>query len=123
MTRKSRGQCVRGGHHERLIEHRHRILLRLHRADAGRHLLRIAAVIGTMAVVLTYLIAQMVGAGTLIKLLFDLNYTLAIIVVGCVMMAYVLFGGMLATTWVQIIKACLLLGGAVVMAGLVLAQF
>ncbi len=84
---------------------------------------RIAAVIGTMAVVLTYLIAQMVGAGTLIKLLFDLNYTLAIIVVGCVMMAYVLFGGMLATTWVQIIKACLLLGGAVVMAGLVLAQF
>ena len=76
-----------------------------------------------MAVVLTYLIAQMVGAGTLIKLLFSLDYTLAVIIVGVVMMTYVLFGGMLATTWVQIIKACLLLGGAVVMAILVLAQF
>ena len=84
---------------------------------------RIAAVIGTMAVVLTYLIAQMVGAGTLIKLLFNLDYTLAIVIVGVVMMTYVLFGGMLATTWVQIIKACLLLGGAVVMAVLVLAKF
>ena len=84
---------------------------------------RIAAVIGTMAVVLTYLIAQMVGAGTLIKLLFGLDYTVAVIVVGCVMMAYVLFGGMLATTWVQIIKACLLLGGAVAMALMVLYQF
>jgi cation/acetate symporter len=84
---------------------------------------RIAAAVGTMAVVLTYLIAQMVGAGTLIKLLFNLDYTLAVIIVGCVMMTYVLFGGMIATTWVQIIKACLLLGGAVVMAGLVLSQF
>ncbi|MGP0061599.1 MAG: sodium:solute symporter family transporter [Beijerinckiaceae bacterium] len=84
---------------------------------------RIAAVFGTMAVVLTYLIAQMVGAGTLIKLLFNLDYQFAIIIVGCVMMAYVLFGGMIATTWVQIIKAGLLLGGAVVMAVLVLAQF
>src|SRR6266496_4045247 len=84
---------------------------------------RIAAVIGTMAVVLTYLIAQMVGAGPLIKLLFNLDYTLAVIIVGIVMMTYVLFGGMLATTWVQIIKACLLLGGAVVLAALVLAQF
>src|SRR6266705_4216340 len=84
---------------------------------------RIAAVIGTMAVVLTYLIAQMVGAGTLIKLLFNLDYTLAVVIVGVVMMTYVLFGGMLATTWVQIIKACLLLGGAVVLAALVLAQF
>ncbi len=84
---------------------------------------RIAAVIGTLSVVATYLIAQMVGAGTLIKLLFNLDYTVAVIVVGCVMMAYVLFGGMLATTWVQIIKACLLLGGAAAMAFLVLAQF
>src|SRR5208282_4149181 len=84
---------------------------------------RIAAAIGTMAVVLTYLIAQMVGAGTLIKLLFSLNYTLAVVIVGIVMMTYVLFGGMLATTWVQIIKACLLLGGAVVLAVLVLSQF
>jgi cation/acetate symporter len=84
---------------------------------------RIAAVIGTMTVVLTYLIAQMVGAGTLIKLLFNLDYTVAVIIVGCVMMTYVLFGGMIATTWVQIIKAGLLLGGAVAMALLVLAKF
>ncbi len=84
---------------------------------------RIAAAIGTMAVVLTYLIAQMVGSGTLIKLLFGLDYTLSLIIVGVVMMTYVLFGGMIATTWVQIIKACLLLGGAIVMALLVLSKF
>ena len=84
---------------------------------------RVAAAVGTMAVVLTYLIAQMVGAGTLIKLLFGLDYKLACVIVGVVMMTYVLFGGMLATTWVQIIKACLLLGGALAMAIMVLAQF
>ncbi len=84
---------------------------------------RIAAAIGTLSVVLTYLIAQMVGAGTLIKLLFQLDYTIAVIIVGCVMMTYVLFGGMIATTWVQIIKACLLLGGATAMALMVLWQF
>ena len=84
---------------------------------------RVASAIGTMAVVLTYLIAQMVGSGTLIQLLFGLNYTVAVIVVGVVMMTYVLFGGMIATTWVQIIKAGLLLGGATVMALLVLAKF
>ena len=84
---------------------------------------RIAAVIGTLIVVLTYLIGQMVGAGTLIKLLFGLDYKVAVVVVGVVMMTYVLFGGMIATTWVQIIKAGLLLGGAVLMAILVLAQF
>src|SRR5512132_325564 len=84
---------------------------------------RIAAAIGTLAVVLTYLIAQMVGSGTLIKLLFGLNYSVSVIIVGVVMMTYVLFGGMIATTWVQIIKACLLLGGAVVMALLVLYKF
>ena len=84
---------------------------------------RVASAIGTMAVVLTYLIAQMVGSGTLIQLLFGLNYTLAVIIVGVVMMTYVLFGGMIATTWVQIIKALLLLGGATVMALLVLAKF
>ena len=65
----------------------------------------------------------MVGSGTLIQLLFGLNYTVAVIIVGVVMMTYVLFGGMIATTWVQIIKACLLLGGATVMALLVLAKF
>jgi cation/acetate symporter len=84
---------------------------------------RIASAIGTMAVVLTYLIAQMVGSGTLIQLLFGLNYTLSVVIVGVVMMTYVLFGGMIATTWVQIIKACLLLGGACVMALLVLSKF
>ncbi len=84
---------------------------------------RIAAAIGTMAVVLTYLIAQMVGSGTLIKLLFGIDYTLAVIIVGCVMLTYVLFGGMIATTWVQIIKACLLLGGATVTALIVLSKF
>ncbi len=84
---------------------------------------RIAAVIGTLVVVLTYLIGQMVGAGTLIQLLFGIDYVVAVIIVGGVMMTYVLFGGMIATTWVQIIKACLLLGGAVLMAFLVLLQF
>ena len=84
---------------------------------------RVASAIGTMAVVLTYLIAQMVGSGTLIKLLFGLDYTLSVIIVGCVMMTYVLFGGMIATTWVQIIKAGLLLIGAFVMAIIVLWKF
>ncbi|MBX3516465.1 MAG: sodium/solute symporter [Rhodospirillales bacterium] len=84
---------------------------------------RIAAAIGTMAVVLTYLIAQMVGSGTLIKLLFGIPYVWAEIIVGGVMIMYVLFGGMIATTWVQIIKACLLLGGAIAMAVIVLSKF
>lgn len=84
---------------------------------------RIAASIGTLAVVSFYLIAQMVGAGSLIQLLFGLDYSLAIVIVGCVMLAYVIFGGMIATTWVQIIKAFLLLGGASLMAILVLSKF
>jgi cation/acetate symporter len=84
---------------------------------------RIASAIGTMAVVLTYLIAQMVGSGTLINLLFGLPFTASVVIVGTVMMTYVLFGGMIATTWVQIIKALLLLGGAVVMALIVLSKF
>jgi cation/acetate symporter len=69
-----------------------------------------------------YLIAQMVGAGNLIKLLFGIPYEAAIVIVGVVMMAYVLFGGMIATTWVQIVKAVLLLGGALLLSGLVLAR-
>ncbi len=84
---------------------------------------RIAAAIGTLATVLFYLIAQMVGAGGLIKLLFGLSYEQAIVLVGCAMIAYVLFGGMIATTWVQIVKALLLLCGAVALAALVLARF
>ena len=70
-----------------------------------------------------YLIAQMVGAGKLIQTLFGLDYLYAVIVVGLLMIVYVAFGGMVATTWVQIIKACLLLGGATFMALMVLAQF
>ncbi len=85
--------------------------------------IRICAAVGTLTVVLFYLIAQMVGAGTLIKLMFGLSYNTAIVVVGCVMLAYVLFGGMIATTWVQIIKAVLLLGGATCLALLVLLRF
>ena len=84
---------------------------------------RIAAAVGTLAVVTFYLIAQMVGAGNLIKLLFGIPYETAIVIVGIVMMAYVLFGGMLATTWVQIVKAALLISGAFLLAGLVLARF
>lgn len=85
--------------------------------------IRISAAIGTLATVLFYLIAQMVGAGSLISLIFGLSYQTAVIIVGCCMILYVLFGGMLATTWVQIVKAGLLLSGAALMAVLVLAQF
>ncbi len=75
---------------------------------------------GTLVVVALYLIAQMVGAGKLIQLLFGLNYHIAVILVGILMVLYVLFGGMLATTWVQIIKAVLLLFGASFMAIMVM---
>jgi cation/acetate symporter len=85
--------------------------------------IRIAASLGSLAVIAFYLIAQMVGAGNLIRLLFGLPYETAVIIVGVVMLAYVLFGGMIATTWVQIIKAVMLLGGATILAVLVLARF
>jgi len=84
---------------------------------------RIAASVGSLAVVSFYLIAQMVGAGNLIRLLFGIPYEIAVVIVGCVMLAYVLFGGMIATTWVQIVKAVLLLAGASILALLVLARF
>jgi cation/acetate symporter len=84
---------------------------------------RIAAACGGLTVVAFYLIAQMVGAGALVQLLFGLKYETAIIGVGIVMLAYVLFGGMIATTWVQIVKAVLLLGGAFVLALVVLSKF
>ena len=83
----------------------------------------IFAASGTLVVVAFYLIAQMVGAGALIKLLFGLDYWLAVVIVGALMMVYVLFGGMTATTWVQIIKACLLLAGVSFMAFMVMAQY
>jgi len=85
--------------------------------------LRVFAASGTLVVVAFYLIAQMVGAGQLIKLLFGLDYWMAVVIVGALMMVYVLFGGMTATTWVQIIKACLLLAGASFMAFMVLYSF
>jgi cation/acetate symporter len=84
---------------------------------------RIAAALGTLATVLLYLIAQMVGAGGLIRLMFGIEYELAVVVVGVAMLAYVLFGGMIATTWVQIVKAALLLGGALLLALMVLWRF
>jgi cation/acetate symporter len=84
---------------------------------------RLFAAFSTLSVVLFYLIAQMVGAGQLIKLLFGLPYGYAVVIVGVLMTLYVLFGGMIATTWVQIIKAVLLLGCATFMAIAVLASF
>jgi cation/acetate symporter len=84
---------------------------------------RVAAAIGSLAVVAFYLIAQMVGAGNLIRLLFGLQYEFAVAIVGVVMLAYVLFGGMMATTWVQIVKAVLLLTGALLLAVMALAKF
>ncbi|MCS6808944.1 MAG: sodium/solute symporter [Bacteroidota bacterium] len=85
--------------------------------------IRIAAAFAAMTIVILYMIPQMVGAGNLIKLLFGIHYEAAVGTVGCVMLIYVLFGGMIATTWVQIIKAVLLLGGACMMATLVLGKF
>ncbi len=85
--------------------------------------IRAFAASGTLIVVAFYLIAQMVGAGQLIKLLFGLDYWMAVVIVGCLMMVYVLFGGMTATTWVQIIKACMLLAGVTFMAFMVLSQY
>ncbi|MBB6577186.1 cation/acetate symporter [Comamonas odontotermitis] len=84
---------------------------------------RAFAASGTLVVVAFYLIAQMVGAGQLIKLLFGLDYWIAVVLVGALMMIYVLFGGMTATTWVQIIKACLLLAGVTFMALMIMAHY
>ncbi len=84
---------------------------------------RAFAASGTLVVVAFYLIAQMVGAGQLIKLLFGLDYWIAVVLVGALMMIYVLFGGMTATTWVQIIKACLLLAGVTFMAFMIMAHY
>ncbi|MEW6276584.1 MAG: sodium/solute symporter [Bacillota bacterium] len=85
--------------------------------------IRISAAIGGILTVLFYTIAQMVGAGNLVKLMFGIPYEVAVIIVGVCMLAYVLFGGMIATTWVQIIKACLLLGGVSLLMLLAMAQF
>lgn len=84
---------------------------------------RVAASFGTLTVTIMYLVAQMVGAGKLIQLLFGTSYLSAVVVVGVLMVLYVTFGGMLATTWVQIVKAVLLLSGASFMAFMVMMKF
>ncbi|MFJ7367879.1 cation acetate symporter [Lysinibacillus sp. NPDC098008] len=85
--------------------------------------IRGVAASGTIIIVILYMIAQLVGAGALIKLLFDIEYWIAVLIVGVMMTTYVLFGGMTATSWVQIIKASLLLFGTGLLATLVLVKF
>ena len=85
--------------------------------------IRILSACGTLVTVLFYLIAQMVGAGALIQILFGLPYFFAIWIVGILMIIYVSFGGMIATTWVQIIKALLLIIGASILAFFVLKNY
>ncbi len=92
-----------------------------YRLDQGK--VRTMAAISSLTVVCFYLLAQMVGAGQLIKLLFGLDYNIAIFAVGILMMVYVTFGGMVATTWVQIIKACMLLAGGTLVMVLAFSQF
>ena len=84
---------------------------------------RTMAAVSSLTVVCFYLVAQMVGAGQLIKLLFGLDYNVALVVVGALMLVYVIFGGMVATTWVQIIKACMLLAGGTAIMLLAFSQF
>jgi cation/acetate symporter len=92
-----------------------------YRLDQGK--VRTMGAISSLTVVCFYLIAQMVGAGQLIKLLFGLDYNIAIFAVGILMMVYVTFGGMVATTWVQIIKACMLLSGGTLVMFLAMSHF
>ncbi|QIZ26307.1 cation acetate symporter [Pseudomonas aeruginosa] len=92
-----------------------------YRLDQGK--VRTMAAIGSLTVVCFYLVAQMVGAGQLIRLLFGLDYQIALVIVGALMMLYVTFGGMVATTWVQIIKAFLLLVGGSVVLFLAMREF
>ncbi|MFV7789834.1 cation acetate symporter [Aliarcobacter lanthieri] len=89
----------------------------------GQKEIRTLAAFGSISVVVLYLIAQMVGAGKLIQILFGMDYEYAVFMVGALMIIYVTFGGMLATTWVQIIKAVLLLSGVSFMAIMILWHF
>ena len=85
---------------------------------------RAMASISTLTVSIFYMIAQMVGAGTLVRQLIPgVSYEMAVVGVGALMVVYVVFGGMLATTWVQIIKAVLLMSGSVFLSVLVMAKF
>ena len=92
-----------------------------YRLDQGK--VRTMAAIGSLTVVCFYLVAQMVGAGQLIRLLFGLDYQIALVIVGALMMLYVTFGGMVATTWVQIVKAFLLLVGGSLVLFLAMREF
>src|SRR5690625_953641 len=91
------------------------------RFDAKK--VRAAAALNTIVIVIFYMIAQLVGAGALIQLLFGIDYWIAVLIVGVMMTIYVLFGGMTATSWVQIIKAVLLMLGTIIISFLVLAKF
>ncbi|NWL78953.1 cation acetate symporter [Pseudomonas taiwanensis] len=92
-----------------------------YRLDQTR--VRSFAALGSLTVVCCYLIVQMVGAGQLIKLLFGLDYQMAVVVVGVLMLVYVIFGGMIATTWVQIVKAVLLLAGGTTLMLMAMSEF
>ncbi|HYF27056.1 MAG TPA: hypothetical protein VD931_15035, partial [Baekduia sp.] len=83
---------------------------------------RTAAALGTLTVAAFYLIAQMVGAGVLIQALVGIDFSVAVLLTGAFMLCYVIFGGMLATTWVQIVKAVLLMGATIVLSVLVLQR-
>ncbi|WP_203362488.1 sodium/solute symporter [Bacillus sp. REN10] len=85
--------------------------------------IRAAAALSTITIVIFYMIAQLVGAGALIQLLLGIDYWIAVLIVGVMMTVYVLFGGMTATSWVQIVKAVLLMIGTVIISFLVLAKF
>ncbi|CEI80537.1 Cation/acetate symporter ActP [Oceanobacillus oncorhynchi] len=91
------------------------------RFDASK--VRGAAALNTITISTFYMVAQLVGAGALIQLLFGIPYWAAVLIVGVMMTIYVLFGGMIATSWVQIVKAVLLMAGMVVMTFLVLLKF
>ncbi|MBS4192056.1 sodium/solute symporter [Bacillus sp. FJAT-49705] len=91
------------------------------RFDAKK--IRATAALNTITIVIFYMIAQLVGAGALIQLLFGIPYWVAVLIVGVMMTIYVLFGGMTATSWVQIIKAVLLMIGTIIISFMVLAKF
>lgn len=91
------------------------------RFDAKK--IRGAAALSTITIVIFYMIAQLVGAGALIQLLFGIKYWIAVLIVGVMMTIYVLFGGMIATSWVQIVKAVLLMAGMIIISFLVLLKF
>lgn len=84
--------------------------------------IRIVGAVSALAVTLMYLIGQMLGAGGLIEILFGIPYNISVIIIGALMVIYVAFGGMLATTWVQLIKAFILTGGMMFVSFLCLAQ-